>query len=95
MTSELHIKRLRTAVEKAVGRRMRTSKDFDFLSKQLFERLHQQVSVSTLKRLWGYVATDSQPRESTLDLLAQFVGSANWEVFCAESDPPPHTTARR
>lgn len=90
MTSELHIKRLRTAVEKAVGRRMRTSKDFDFLSKQLFERLHQQVSVSTLKRLWGYVATDSQPRESTLDLLAQFVGSANWEVFCAESDPP-HT----
>ena len=60
---------------------MRTPKDFDFLSEQIFKQLHQHISTSTLKRLWGYLPGSENPRTSTLDLLAQFVGYADWQDF--------------
>ena len=80
---------LRLDVEQRAGIRPSSPADFETLILKIWEVLHENIALSTLERLWGYVATDSQPRESTLDLLAQFVGSANWEVFCAESAPPP------
>ena len=50
---------------------MRTPKDFDFLAESIFEKLHQRISPTTLKRLWGYLHdTSSTPRQSTLDTLA-------------------------
>ena len=67
-----HIAQLREAMEKKAGRQMHTPKDFDFLSESIFETLHQKVSATTLKRLWGYLQESSAPRVSTLDLLAQY-----------------------
>ncbi|MBQ9667829.1 MAG: hypothetical protein IJV45_03655 [Prevotella sp.] len=76
------IERLRQAVEAAAGREMRTPKDFDFLSECIFDKQHRQISATTLKRIWGYVnANDAMPRKSTLDILAQFVGSEGWDDF--------------
>ena len=49
------IERLRQTVEKAITRKMRTPKDFDFLSERIFDKLHQNVSATTLKRIWGYL----------------------------------------
>ena len=66
--------RLCRAVEADLGRAMRTPKDFDFLSEQILERVHQHLSATTLKRLWGYLPGDTQPRQTTLDILAQFEG---------------------
>ena len=75
------------AVEQSVGYSPRTPKDFDRLSDDIFARLHQKVSPTTLKRLWGYVATDSLPRQSTLDLLAQFVGCDDYlALFGIQAD---------
>ena len=54
---------------------MKTPKDFDFLAGQIFDKLHENVSSTTLKRIWGYLSEPSTPRLSTLDILAQFVGS--------------------
>ena len=68
-------------IEQVVGRKMRTPKDFDFLSGCIFETLHQNISATTLKRLWGYLSEPVTPRVSTLNLLAQFVGAENWEAF--------------
>ena len=80
------------AVEQSVGYSPRTPKDFDRLSDDIFARLHQKVSPTTLKRLWGYVATDSLPRQSTLDLLAQFVGSDDYDAFCRQHEAEPPAT---
>lgn len=73
--------RLCREVEAAVGRTMQTPRAFEFLSKRVFEKTHVHVSTSTLKRMWGYVASSSLPREATLDLLSQFVGYKDWSDF--------------
>lgn len=79
---EQDIERLRAAIELMVSRKMRTPKDFDYLSEQIFERVHQTISPTTLKRLWGYLSEATVPRSSTLNILSQFVGSDSWEAFC-------------
>lgn len=76
--------RLRERVEQVVGRKMQTPKDFDYLSERIFEKSHQNISSTTLKRLWGYLSEPVLPRISTLNLLAQFVGSESWDAFCQE-----------
>ena len=60
---------------------MQTPKDFEFLSACIFQRLNETVSVSTLKRLWGYTAQYATTRTATLNLLAHFVGYDSYEAF--------------
>jgi len=76
--------RLRQEIAEKVGREIRTPKDFDYLSEQIFEQLHQHISSSTLKRLWGYLPSNTTPRTSTFDMLAQFAGYTDWQDFCRQ-----------
>lgn len=75
---------LRTLVEEAADHRVSTSTDFAFLSGCIQGRLKQTVSVSTLERIWGYVEGYQSVRESTLSILAQFVGYPDWKTFVAD-----------
>ena len=43
-------KRLQTAVEKAVGREMRTPRDFDYLVARIYDATGENLSAMTLKR---------------------------------------------
>ena len=76
------IEQLREAIENEVGRKMKTPKDFDYLSEAIGRQLHEHISSTTLKRMWGYLAEPVTPRISTLDILAQFLGHADWDAFC-------------
>ena len=76
---------LRQIIEDAVGRKMKTPRDFDFLAEAIFEKLHKSLSASTLKRFWGYLPQYSTIRVSTLDLLAQFADYKDWDAFCQET----------
>ena len=85
-----NIDRLRIAIEAQVSREMRTPKDFDYLSEKIFEKVHQTVSPTTLKRMWGYLSETATPRLSTLNILSQFIGYNNWDAFCkSESTEEP------
>lgn len=86
------IEDLRNTIEKALGRKMQTPKDFDVLSDSIFEKTHQNISPTTLKRLWGYLQEPSIPRSSTLNLLAQYVGFDSWDAYCKEEKTPLQTT---
>ena len=88
-TQEEAIGRLLGRVEEKVGRKMKTPRDFDFLAEQIFETMHKSISVSTLKRVWGYVPANGITRESTLDLLAQFAGFASFSQFCQQTTKTP------
>lgn len=68
-------------IEVALGRKMNTPKDFDFLRECVFSRLNVWVSTTTLKRIWGYLKDDVQPRQGTLDILARFIGFEGYENF--------------
>ena len=83
---------LRLAIEEAVGRKMKTPRDFGFLAEAIFEKLHQSVSPSTLKRFWGYLPQYSTTRTSTLDILAQFIDYEDWDAFCREAEQNPGDT---
>lgn len=76
---------LRRLTERVLGMAVRTPRDYEVLSARIFEKTRQRLSVSTLKRFWGYVDKDydgSKARLSTLDILAEYVGFQDWPSFC-------------
>lgn len=76
------IARLQNIIEMVVGRKIEHPKDFDFLGKQIEGYVGERISISTLKRVWGYVASSSEVSLYTLNLLSRMVGYADWEDFC-------------
>lgn len=76
------IEQLKSAVELVVGRKIEHPKDFDFLEKQIEGYVGEHISVSTLKRLWGYVTSNSEISVYTLNVLSHMIGYASWSEFC-------------
>lgn len=72
---------IRRDIEHNVKRRIRTPHDFEFLSGVVWERLHENISPTTLKRLWGYIEGADTTRRSTLCLLSRFLGYDDWEAY--------------
>ena len=68
---------LRQEVEAKWGRRLSTSADFASLA----EEMDESLSPSTLKRFWGYVGDNPEPRNSTLDSLSRYSGYLNFKAF--------------
>ncbi len=75
------LERLKEEVEHLVGRKIKSPKDFDFLSRQIQGYTHEKISISTLKRMWGYVASESNPSRFNLDLLSRMIGYPDWGTF--------------
>lgn len=76
--------RLKKEVETLMGRTMKTPRDFDYLSCQILGYMGETISVSTLKRMWGYVKASSKPSLYNLDLLSHMVGYPDWVSFCEQ-----------
>ena len=92
---------LRHMVEQVLGVEVKTPRDFELLQEHIRQKTRQRLSLSTLKRFWGYVDkdnTDYRVRVTTLDILAQYAGYQSWVAFCqadlAASDESGTTTSR-
>ena len=57
------------------------TRDFEQLSIQIHERTGVQLSVITLKRVWGKIEYAGKPTITTLNALAEFAGAQNWQRF--------------
>ena len=68
-------------IETSIKRKIQTPADFDFLRGIIWERTHEHISTSTLKRLWGYVDGVDNARNSTLNVLSKALGYENWDAF--------------
>ncbi len=80
----MELERLKQEVERVLGRQLCTARDYEMLSEQLVKCIHERLSPTTLKRLWGYLRNEEvQTRQYTLDVLARFVGYRNYQEFCA------------
>ena len=75
------IKCLRSDLEQRVGQKLQSPADFQLLIQQIWEKNHAVLSLSTIKRLWGYVESNGVPRLSTLNTLAQFLGFTDWNAY--------------
>ena len=71
-------------VARSFGGRISTATDFDALSQSIEASTGSLISVSTLKRLWGYITPQSQVRMSTLNLLARYTGRDSYTSICKE-----------
>ncbi len=76
---------LRQSIEEAIGRRLLTAKDFDLLSERVYARVGEMVSCNTLKRIWGKMDEEHEPRISTLSILARFIGFTDFYAFVNDS----------
>ena len=83
MSKEIpELKFLLSEVEKTYGRGVCTTTDFEALSVVIEHDINERLSSSTLKRLWGYVANNSSPSLTTLNILSRFVGKRDFRTFC-------------
>lgn len=58
-----------------------TNHDFQTLSDKILEDTGINLSIATLKRIWGKVKYDSKPTITTLNTLAKFLGHDSWRTF--------------
>lgn len=58
-----------------------TNQDFELLVDIIFEKTGINLSLTTLKRIWGRVDYQSSPSTSTLNVLAQYLGYDHWRDY--------------
>ena len=73
---------LMSLVERKFHKSIGTSTDFHSLSIEIWEQTNERISASTLKRIWGYGNMTTVPRQSTLDVLAKYIGQEDYKTFC-------------
>lgn len=76
--------KLRTTAEKMIGYKPHTPNDFVRLCDRVFQRTHECVSSSTLRRFWGYNHENVRASRYTLDVLSRFVGFCDYDDFCSK-----------
>ena len=81
MNHSPEIKCLRSDIEQRVGQQLQSPADFQLLIQQIWEKNHAVLSLSTVKRLWGYVESNGAPRLSTLNTLARFLNFTDWHAY--------------
>lgn len=74
---------LRRLKEK-VGLEMAKSSDFDALSQSITDSTSENLSVNTLKRLFGFKTDKVVPRVSTMDIIAEYLGYSDYESLIKE-----------
>ncbi|MDE6271412.1 MAG: hypothetical protein K2M31_00190 [Muribaculaceae bacterium] len=74
-------------VEETAGLRPTTPLEFDEMTSAILRRTGERLSPTTLKRLWGYLNEPVNPREKTLDILAQCCGWISYQDFRRGESP--------
>lgn len=89
------ISKLCVAVEKRIGRKMISPRDFEFLSDEL-AKVGTRISGSTLKRIWGYnrdISDTYHPYKYTLISLVKLLGFNGFEDYIKHCESPEAESA--
>lgn len=81
MDNSPELRQLISSVNTKFGKVPTTPSDFNKLSENICKATGIAISVSTLKRLWGYVKGYQHTRPFTIDVLCKYVGVGNWKDF--------------
>lgn len=66
-------------LKEKVGLDMSRSSDFDTLSQSIYDSICENLSVNTLKRLFGFNIDKVVPRVSTMDIIARYLGYPTYD----------------
>ena len=59
----------------------RQSADCEYLALDIESVTGEHIGVNTLKRLLGFIDDEREPRTSTLDVIARYLGFDNWDLL--------------
>ena len=85
-TTDHEIRELIRLVETKLGQPLMAPADFNLLSLEIERSLNEKISISTIKRLVGYVNDEHKPSITTLNLLARYTGYPNWIALQMQID---------
>ena len=85
---------LRKDVEARLGMRPATPADFETLIAQIWLLLHENIALSTLERLWGYVNGANNTRRSTLNILSRYVGARDLDDYTDRLKAEEHDSSQ-
>ena len=78
---------IKRMLEERIGYEIRYPSDCERLMYEIAESTHQHIGVTTLKRLFGFIGGTSTPRQSTLDILGNFLGYRSYNDLIRSLDP--------
>lgn len=67
-----------------IGLAMDRNADFEVLSQAVCDATGERLGVNTLKRLFGYSIDRVTPRRSTMDVIARYLGFADYASLLAD-----------
>lgn len=74
-------------IENLLGYKLSTPRDFHAASGIITHITGKYISVSTLKRFWGYLKNyEGTPSQYTLNTLAEFLGYADFHAYTELND---------
>ena len=73
---------LRRLICEAAGCGARSPADLYTLKLFIESRTRETVGLTTVKRFWQYGGLSSQPRQSTLNVMARAIGYRSYDDFC-------------
>ena len=68
------------------GADLRLPSDCELLSLDIESKTGVHIGATTLKRLLGFAQDERMPHASTLDVVARYLGYANWNELAAVED---------
>ncbi|MBM3921357.1 MAG: hypothetical protein FJ347_09085 [Sphingomonadales bacterium] len=77
---------IKTKLFKVYGKEIKYPKDCDALARDITQKTGSRISSSTVKRLLGFIKTNSHPNQYTLDTISNYLGYANWGGLSDENN---------
>ncbi|MDE6497969.1 MAG: hypothetical protein K2L21_04850 [Muribaculaceae bacterium] len=74
-----HHNEILSRLSRKAGLQMNRSADFDVLSQAIADETGESLGVNTLKRLFGFKTATVVPRLSTMDIIARYLGSSDYD----------------
>lgn len=75
------IEKLKANVELKFGRRITYQKDCKLLADSILKETGEYISPATIRRVFGFLATNSKSSRVTLDILSRYIGLIDWAQF--------------
>ncbi len=66
-------------MEKQCGRKIKYSADCEYLALDIESLTGEHIGVNTIKRLLGFIKDEHNPRTTTLDIIARYLGCETWD----------------
>ncbi len=86
--SEQYIELIKQEVVNKFGRKITNTTDCKALEISVLQDTGNRISYKTFSRLYGLSETKSKPNKTTLNILSQYVGFNNFDLFILKQEKP-------